>query len=126
MTTVALLLALLVQVPATDASTEAERTAAPSVSAAPVPARTQEGTEVSQAPRPEDPAAAVDPSTDDGASPVVTAEYQVGPGDGLDVTVIGNVDLSRIPTVQTNGAILLPLLGEVQVAGLTVGRKASG
>jgi polysaccharide export outer membrane protein len=51
----------------------------------------------------------------------VSAEYQVGPGDGLEVTVIGNDDLSRIPTVQTNGAILLPLLGEVQVAGLTIG-----
>jgi polysaccharide export outer membrane protein len=48
------------------------------------------------------------------------ADYQVGPGDLLDVAVIGNDDLSRVPTVQTNGAITLPLLGEVQVAGLTV------
>jgi len=47
-------------------------------------------------------------------------EYQVGPGDILELEVIGNPDLSRLPTVQTNGAILLPLLGEVQVAGLTV------
>jgi polysaccharide export outer membrane protein len=47
-------------------------------------------------------------------------EYQVGPGDVLELEVIGNPDLSRLPTVQTNGAILLPLLGEVQVAGLTV------
>ena len=31
-----------------------------------------------------------------------------------------NDDLSRVPTVQTNGSISLPLLGEVQVAGLTV------
>jgi polysaccharide export outer membrane protein len=49
------------------------------------------------------------------------AEYEVGPGDVLEVNVFGNDDLSRIPTVQTNGAISLPLLGEVQVAGLTVG-----
>ena len=48
-------------------------------------------------------------------------EYEVGPGDVLEVNVFGNDDLSRIPTVQTNGAISLPLLGEVQVAGLTVG-----
>jgi polysaccharide export outer membrane protein len=48
-------------------------------------------------------------------------EYQVGSGDVLEVEVIDNDDLSRLPTVQTNGAILLPLLGEVQVAGLTVG-----
>lgn len=53
------------------------------------------------------------------ADPAV-ADYQVGPGDVLEVTVYGNEDLSRLPTVQTNGAITLPLLGEVQVAGLTV------
>ena len=34
--------------------------------------------------------------------------------------MIGNDDLSRVPTVQTNGAVTMPLLGEVQVAGLTV------
>jgi len=48
------------------------------------------------------------------------AEYEVGPGDVLDVAVFGNDDLSRVPTVQTNGSISFPLLGEVQVAGLTV------
>ena len=49
-----------------------------------------------------------------------TVDYQVGPGDILEVTVIGNDEASRVPTVQTNGAVTLPLLGEVQVAGLTV------
>lgn len=48
------------------------------------------------------------------------ADYQVGPGDILDIAVIGNDEASRVPTVQTNGAVTLPLLGEVQVAGLTV------
>jgi len=48
-------------------------------------------------------------------------DYEVGPGDVLEIAVFGNDDLSRIPTVQTNGAITFPLLGEVQVAGLTVG-----
>ena len=38
----------------------------------------------------------------------------------LDIAVFGNDDLSRIPTVQTNGSISFPLLGEVQVAGLTL------
>jgi polysaccharide export outer membrane protein len=106
--TAALLVALLFQIPATDASTEAERAEAP------VPTS-------SQASPAGDPVSAPDAAAEEGAALVVTAEYQVGPGDGLDVTVIGNDDLSRIPTVQTNGAILLPLLGEVQVAGLTVG-----
>jgi polysaccharide export outer membrane protein len=44
----------------------------------------------------------------------------VGPGDVLDVLVFGNDDLSRAATVQTDGTVNLPLLGEVPVAGLTV------
>jgi polysaccharide export outer membrane protein len=44
----------------------------------------------------------------------------VGSGDILEVVVFGNEDLSRSPTVQTNGAISLPLLGDVPVAGLTI------
>jgi polysaccharide export outer membrane protein len=54
------------------------------------------------------------------ALPAAAGDYEVGPGDVLEVNVFGNEDLSRIPTVQTNGAVSLPLLGEVQVAGLTV------
>jgi polysaccharide export outer membrane protein len=38
----------------------------------------------------------------------------------LEVIVFGNDDLSRTTTVQTNGTISLPLLGEVPVVGLTV------
>jgi polysaccharide export outer membrane protein len=53
-------------------------------------------------------------------SPAPTGDYEVGPGDVIEVAVYGNDDLSRIPTVQTNGSISLPLLGEVQVAGLTI------
>jgi len=63
-------------------------------------------------PAPGEPGIAVVPGT--------PSEYQVGPGDALEINVFGNDDLSRIPTVQTNGAIVLPLLGEVQVAGLTI------
>jgi polysaccharide export outer membrane protein len=48
------------------------------------------------------------------------SDYRIGPGDVLEVTVFDNADLSRTPTVQTSGAIALPLLGEVPVAGLTV------
>jgi polysaccharide export outer membrane protein len=53
-------------------------------------------------------------------APATVGDYEVGPGDVIEVAVYGNDDLSRIPTVQTNGSISLPLLGEVQVAGLTV------
>jgi polysaccharide export outer membrane protein len=81
-----------------------------------------------QVPPPADPApAAPEPPAVAAPAPApappdapATGEYGVGPGDVLEVNVIGNDDLSRIPTVQTNGAITYPLLGEVQVAGLTV------
>jgi polysaccharide biosynthesis/export protein len=48
------------------------------------------------------------------------AEYRVGPGDVVEVSVLGHADLSRTATVQPNGSITLPLLNEVPVAGLTV------
>ena len=52
--------------------------------------------------------------------PPAAPEYRVGSGDVLEVVVLGNDDLSRTPTVQTGGTVTLPLLGEVQVAGMTV------
>jgi polysaccharide biosynthesis/export protein len=67
------------------------------------------------------PATAGAQATPPAGTPRAVMEYEVGPGDVLEVNVFGNDDLSRIPTVQTSGAISLPLLGEVQVAGLTVG-----
>lgn len=54
------------------------------------------------------------------SAPPVPLDYIVGPGDVLDVIVFGNADLSWSPTVQTNGSVALPLLGEVPVAGLSV------
>jgi protein involved in polysaccharide export with SLBB domain len=55
------------------------------------------------------------------ASATGPAAYRVGPGDVLEVNVPGRPDLSRLPTVQTTGAVFLPLLNEVAVEGLTVG-----
>jgi polysaccharide export outer membrane protein len=46
--------------------------------------------------------------------------YRGGPGDVLEIAVLGNADLSRTATVQTSGSITFPLLNEVPVAGLTV------
>ncbi|HYN01398.1 MAG TPA: polysaccharide biosynthesis/export family protein [Vicinamibacteria bacterium] len=74
-----------------------------------------------QAPPPaETPAAPGAPAAVPATVPATPGDYEVGPGDVIEVAVYGNDDLSRIPTVQTNGSISLPLLGEVQVAGLTV------
>jgi polysaccharide export outer membrane protein len=61
-----------------------------------------------------------EPGTETAGEGLASPAYQVGPGDALEINVFGNDDLSRIPTVQTDGAIVLPLLGDVQVAGLTV------
>jgi polysaccharide export outer membrane protein len=52
-------------------------------------------------------------------APSTAPEYLVGPGDVLEVIVIDNAEVSRTPTVQTSGVIALPLLGEVEVSGLT-------
>jgi polysaccharide biosynthesis/export protein len=71
-----------------------------------------------QAPAPSPPAAVPSPSA--APSPGAAPDYRVGPGDVLEVTVFGNDDLSRTSTVQTSGVIALPLLGEVEVAGLTL------
>jgi polysaccharide export outer membrane protein len=66
--------------------------------------------------------APVEPPSSESAAPgpSFSSDYQVGPGDVMEVTVYDNPELSRIPTVQTNGGITYPLLGEIQVAGLTI------
>jgi polysaccharide biosynthesis/export protein len=73
---------------------------------------------------PASPAATAPPAIQ-GASPSPPApsgsgsDYHVGPGDVLEITVLGNADLSRSVTVQTTGTITFPLLNEVDVAGMT-------
>jgi polysaccharide export outer membrane protein len=58
------------------------------------------------------------------SAPVETA-YRVGSGDVLEVTVRNEPELSRLPTVQTTGAVFLPDAGEVPVAGLTTAEIAA-
>jgi polysaccharide export outer membrane protein len=52
--------------------------------------------------------------------PAERDDYRLGPGDVLEITVLGNADLSRTATVQPSGSITFPLVNEVAVAGLTV------
>jgi polysaccharide export outer membrane protein len=108
----ALLVVALLQAPPQAPPAKKPPAAAPAgatkPAATPTPAPTPTPTPVP----PEQPAAA--------AAAVPSGDYEVGPGDVLDIAVFDNDDLSRLPTVQTNGSISLPLLGEVQVAGLTV------
>ena len=60
--------------------------------------------------------AASQESPPDGA---VRSVYLVGAGDVLEVRVFGHDDLSLTPTVQPDGTIVMPLLKEVGVAGLS-------
>lgn len=56
-------------------------------------------------------------------APLVVASnpaYVVGPGDVLEVAVMDQVDLTRSTTVQPNGKLSMPLLGEVEVAGKSI------
>jgi polysaccharide export outer membrane protein len=50
---------------------------------------------------------------------VVSTEYVIGPEDVLQVTVWKNDNLSRVVPVRPDGKISLPLLHDVQAAGLT-------
>jgi protein involved in polysaccharide export with SLBB domain len=59
------------------------------------------------------------------ASAQAPAPYRVGPGDVLEVVVDGRPELSRLPTVQTTGAVWLPRAGQVEVRGLTPGEIAA-
>jgi polysaccharide export outer membrane protein len=85
----------------------AQQKAAPKATPTPPPPTTT-------APAPATPAPSPSPS------PSTSPEYRVGPGDVLEVTVLDNQEVSRTPTVQTSGVIALPLLGEVEVSGLTL------
>ena len=58
------------------------------------------------------------PAQSDRAIPV-DDDYHVGPGDVLEVEVYDDPDLSGLVTVQHGGEISFPLLGDVEVSGLT-------
>jgi polysaccharide biosynthesis/export protein len=48
----------------------------------------------------------------------VPANYVIGPGDELQITTWGKVNLDLDPTVDRNGQIAIPKVGQVTVAGL--------
>lgn len=65
-------------------------------------------------------ASAPRPNYDYRAEQVQQAEYHVGPGDVLKVNVWKNEQLTQQLAVRPDGAITLPLLGDVNVAGKTL------
>jgi polysaccharide export outer membrane protein len=83
-----------------------------------------------QAPAAPAPAASVPPSTGPnasrGAAPSAAVasstdpdQYRIGPEDTLEISVWKNQDLSRTVVVRPDGRISLPLLNDLQAAGLT-------
>src|SRR5512134_2504840 len=54
-----------------------------------------------------------------GRAMAATAEYQIGPEDVLDISVWKNTELSRKVPVRPDGKISLPLVNDIQAAGLT-------
>jgi polysaccharide biosynthesis/export protein len=76
--------------------------------AAPANPATAPGLPAWRAPRPADPRAAE-----------MSAAYQIGPEDLLDISVWKNVELSRVVPVRPDGKVSLPLVNDIQAAGLT-------
>jgi polysaccharide export outer membrane protein len=66
-------------------------------------------------------------ATADGASTVLAndGDYKIGPQDVLRVDVWKEVEISRTVPVRPDGKISLPLLGDVQAAGLTAVQLAA-
>jgi len=58
-------------------------------------------------------AAAVDPRVD------AATAFQIGPEDILDISVWKNPELSRVVPVRPDGKVSLPLVNDIQAAGLT-------
>lgn len=56
--------------------------------------------------------------------PVAAEDGAIAPGDTLRITVLGEADLTREVVVDARGKINIPLVGEVQVTGLTSARAA--
>ena len=48
------------------------------------------------------------------------AEYRIGPGDTIEVTALSIPTFKQEATVSTDGTVMVPLLGDVPAAGLTV------
>jgi polysaccharide biosynthesis/export protein len=59
------------------------------------------------------------------AAPATDADYKIGPQDVLRIDVWKEPDITRVAPVRPDGRISLPLLGDVQAAGLTPSQLAA-
>ena len=65
------------------------------------------------------------PTPRSGSSPS-DGDYKIGPEDVLDISVWKNPELSRTVPVRPDGKVSLPLVNDIQAAGLTPSRAAAG
>jgi protein involved in polysaccharide export with SLBB domain len=71
------------------------------------------------------------PSSSSGSSAAITntisvpSGYQLGTGDQISIEVFGEDDLRTAGRLNSDGAVNLPLLGSVSLAGLTTGQAAA-
>ncbi|MCC7251275.1 polysaccharide biosynthesis/export family protein [Hyphomicrobium sp.] len=56
------------------------------------------------------------------ASVASASEYRLAPGDTIEFSTVATQDLRTRATVRLDGAVGLPLIGDVEVAGLTLGQ----
>ncbi len=59
------------------------------------------------------------PAKADPRAAEMAAAFQIGPEDLLDISVWKNVELSRVVPVRPDGKVSLPLVNDIQAAGLT-------
>lgn len=83
-----------------------------------IPARAQDATENQKAARSSAPSVVAKPATDD-------PNYVIGAQDVLDISVWKEPEVSRTVPVRPDGKISLPLLNDVQAAGLTPAQLAA-
>src|SRR5580700_1486585 len=83
-----------------------------------IPALAQDAAEIKKPTKPAAPAVAAKPATDD-------PNYIIGAQDVLDISVWKEPEVSRVVPVRPDGKISLPLLNDVQAAGLTPSQLAT-
>ncbi|MEZ5656808.1 MAG: polysaccharide biosynthesis/export family protein [Sphingobium sp.] len=65
-------------------------------------------------------AATVQPATEPATAPITDGAYVLGPGDVVNVSVLGRPEFNPQVQVQTDGTLQLPFLGTVKAADMTV------
>ena len=55
---------------------------------------------------------------------VAPSDYKLGPGDAIKVQVFQNPDLTTEARVSETGSIRFPLIGSVDLGGLSIGQAA--